>query len=139
VTTLAVFPYRPMQRGAFPNTPTPILPVRLTRGAVTVDVLGLVDSGAIISVLPFSVGNRFGVSWQSLTQQTVVGGVAGGVPAKVLSADGVVAGFPPVLLLFAWAASYDVPTLFGYANFFLEFDVCFHATRGEFTVAPRTP
>jgi len=47
--------------------------------------------------------------------------------------------FPPVLMLFAWAASDDVPTLFGYANFFLEFNVCFFATRGEFTVAPRTP
>jgi len=139
VSTPAVFPYLPMQRGAFPTTPTPLLPVRLTRGRVSINVTGLVDSGAMISVLPYGVGGQLGVNWQSLTQQTLVGGVGGGVPAKILTADGVVAGFPPVLLLFAWAASDDVPLVFGYANFFLEFDVCFYATRGEFTVAPRTP
>jgi hypothetical protein len=139
MTAPAAFPFRPMQRGAFPNTPTPLLPVRLTRSGVSVDVVGLVDSGAIISVLPFSIGSQFGIDWHSLTQSTIVGGVAAGVPAKILTAQGVVAGHPPALLLFAWAASDDVPLLFGYANFFLEFDVCFHATRGEFTVSPRTP
>ena len=106
---------------------------------MTVPVSGLVDSGAMISVLPYSMGARFGVDWNSLTQGTLVGGVATSVPAKVISADATVASFPPVVLLFAWAASDDVPLLFGYANFFLEFDVCFYATRGEFTVAPRTP
>ena len=69
----------------------------------------------------------------------MIGGVGGGVAAKVLTAAGVVGSFPPVVMIFAWAASDDVPTVFGYANFFLEFDVCFYATRGQFTVAPRTP
>ena len=139
MTVPTSFPYVPVQRGGYPSAPSPLLPVQVTLAGVTMSVTGLVDSGALISVLPMSVGARFGVPWQSLTTSTLIGGVGGGVSAKILTTTCVVSAFPPVLMLFAWAASDDVPTLFGYANFFLEFNVCFFATRGEFTVAPRTP
>lgn len=132
-------PYTTIPRGGYPAVPTPLLPADVTFNGVTLRVTGMLDTGAMMSVIPHSVGARFGASWSSLTVPTLIGGVGGGVPAKLVTASGVIGTFPPIPLVFAWAASDDVPTVFGYLNFFLEFDVCFFATRGQFTVVPRTP
>jgi hypothetical protein len=49
--------------------------------------------------------------------------------------EGVVAGLPPVRLVFAWAQSDAVPVLLGQVNFFMEFDVCFLRKSGVFDVS----
>lgn len=137
MTTAAVFPYTWRSPGHL--APSPTLPLRLTRRGVAVDLIALVDSGAMLNVLPFDVGSRFGVDWDSLTRSVSVGGVGGGVPAKLLATDATIPPFAPVRLLFAWAKSNALPTVLGYADFFLEFEVCFFAHQDTFHVRPRTP
>ena len=133
------FPYQFRGASRDPQTLAPLLPVRLTRGGVGVDVVGLVDSGSMYSVLPFDVGARFGIPWNSLPVTITLGGIAAGITAKLLSLEGLVGTLPPTPLLFAWSPTNTVPVLLGQVNFFFEFDICFFRSRAEFTVAPRTP
>lgn len=138
MTSPAAFPYV-LPPGAGPTgTPKPLLPVTIERDGIQLAVDCLVDSGASLSVLPFSVGSRFGLDWNSLTQGVGVGGVVK-TPAKFMATILTIGPLPPVMQLFAWASSDDVPLVLGYVNFFLEFDVCFYATRGIFTVEPHAP
>src|SRR5436309_665102 len=97
----------------------PIVPLRLSRGGISTDVNALVDSGTDVSVLPYSIGARFGIDWNSLTIPCSVGGSAGGIPGKMLVVDGVLDTFPAVKLVFAWVQSDGVPVLLGPTNFFM--------------------
>jgi hypothetical protein len=135
----ARFPF--VSRGTGGPVPdlAPLLPIRLSRGSVTLDVVGLVDSGAAVSVLPWSVGARFGTDWNSLTVPCSVGGSAGGIAGKLLVVDGTVSPFGAVQLAFAWVQSDAVPLLLGQTNFFMAFDVFFYRTRGYFEVQPASP
>lgn len=134
-----VFPYQYTGPIPDPQTLAPLLPLRLRRGGVTVDVTGLVDSGATYSVLPYDLGSRFGVNWHSLPHSLTVGGVLQGAPAKLLAVEELIGSLPLTPLLFAWVTTNAVPVLLGQTNFFFEFDVCFYRSRSQFTVAPRTP
>jgi len=134
-----VFPYQYTGPNPDPQTLAPLLPLRLRRGGVTMDVTGLVDSGATYSILPYDFGARFGIDWQSLPHTITVRGVLQGTPAKLLIVDGLIGSLPPTPLLFAWVTTNAIPVLLGQTNFFFEFDVCFHRSRSQFTVAPRTP
>src|SRR5262245_8653553 len=111
-------PYQFRGASRDPQTLAPLLPVRLSRGGVILDVLGLVDSGAMYSVLPFDIGARFGVPWNSLTVQIQLGGIAIGTTAKLLMLDGVVGTLPITPLVFAWSPTNTVPVLLGLVNFF---------------------
>jgi hypothetical protein len=106
---------------------------------VAVDTTALIDSGAAVSVLPYTLGARFGVDWDSLTVPCGVGGSVGSIPGKLLLVDGTLSPFPPVGLIFAWVKSDQVPVLLGQTNFFREFDVCFFRSRDTFQIQPRTP
>ena len=131
------FPY--LHRGQ-PGDPfgfAPLLPIRLTRDAVMITELALVDSGASMNTLPYSLGLRFGVDWNSLPMTVQLGGGKGAVSAKLLAVDGLVAGFPAVQLLFAWAQTDSYPLLLGQSNFFMIFDVCFHRTQSHFELTKR--
>lgn len=114
----------------------PLMPTRLERGGVSLDVVALVDSGAAVSVLPWSVGARFGLDWDALNVPCSIGGSAGGVAGKIIVVHGTVASFPAVPLAFVWAKSDAVPILLGQTNFFLNFDVFFYRSRGYFEVQP---
>lgn len=133
----AIYPY--IKRHPSHLVPSPVLPFRVERNGVKLDLTGIVDSGAMLSVLPYDVGSQFGVPWASLTSSTTIGGVAGGVPARFISFETTIASFPPITLIFAWAQSNTVPILLGHVQFFLEFEVCFFADNGTFQVRSNTP
>lgn len=133
------FPYQFRGASRDPQTLAPLLPIRLTRGGINADVVGLVDSGAMYSVLPYDVGVLFGIRWNSLTVPLTLGGIAAGTTAKLLMREGIVGTLSPVPLVFAWSLTNTVPVLLGQVNFFFEFDICFYRSRSEFTVSPRTP
>lgn len=117
---------------------TPLLPIRLDRNTVSLDVVALVDSGAAVSVLPWSVGARFGVDWDALSISCPVGGSAGGVPGKILVLHGTVAPFPTVPPVFSWVKSDSIPIILGQTNFFLNFNVFFARARGFFEIQQAT-
>lgn len=101
----------------------PLLPVRLHLGAVEEAVIGLVDSGAAVSVLPWSVGARLGADWDAAAPVVLTGNLAA-VEARVLVCEGVVGTFAPRRLAFAWSRSDEVPVLLGQVNFLLAFTFC---------------
>jgi hypothetical protein len=139
MTGATVFPYLQKSPGGGAVTLAPLLPARLAAGPVTIDVTALVDSGADLSVLPFDVGSRFGFDWNALPNQVMLGGVAAGIPGKLVPLVTTIGSFRPVVLVFAWARSNSVRLVFGQTNFFQEFDVCFYRSKLEFYVRPKTP
>lgn len=134
MSTRAQFPYVSRGTQGPVSDLAPLLPLTLRRNGVSTDVSALVDSGASISVLPWSVGALFRVDWDALQVPCGIGGSAGGVPGKIMLLEGVIGSFPPLTLVFSWIKSDTVPLIVGQTNFFLNFDVSFFRARGYFEI-----
>lgn len=119
----------------------PRLPLTLHLEGHSVDVVGLVDSGASVNVLPYSIGGALGAIWE---EQNIAGPLAGSLGQVETRALIVEAFHPqltpnyPVRLIFAWADTDSVPVIFGQTNFLEEFRVCFDALAETFEVYPNT-
>lgn len=118
----------------------PRLSIRLLLGNQYVDVTGLIDSGASVNVIPYSVGLSLGADWNSQPQLASLGGNLSVTEVRALA----VMAYHPELtgdngteLLFAWTRTDNAPVIFGQINFFLQFDVCFFRTEQIFEVTPR--
>ena len=115
----------------------PYLPLRLTNGNRSTEVMALLDTGASVNVLPYNIGLQLGVSWEDQTIPIQLSGNLHRSEAKGLVLSGTVAQFSPILLVFAWTQSRDVPVILGHMNFFAEFNVCFYRHELAFEVCPR--
>jgi hypothetical protein len=102
-----------------------------------VEVVGLVDSGATVNVLPYEAGLQLGEIWDDQKANIRLSGNLGNLPAIPLSAIAKIGDFEPVRLVFAWVKS-DVPLILGQTNFFMEFDVCFYRSKSEFEIMPKS-
>ena len=131
------FPYVQRLQPGDPLGLAPILPIRLGRDGKEVDAPALVDSGASISVLPLTLGSRFGVDWDSLPHSMPVGGSSGSQLGKVLALEGLIAGFPSVPLLFSWLNTDAYRLVLGQTNFFMLFGVCFFRSQSYFELTLR--
>ncbi|WP_165228188.1 hypothetical protein [Aquisphaera insulae] len=116
----------------------PMLPITLI-GANTIKVSGLLDTGATVNVLPYSIGEQLGAVWDQQTTPVTLSGNLAACEARALMATAQVGAFPPIRLVFAWTRSDAVPILLGQVNFFMEFDVCFFRSRSLFEIRPRAP
>lgn len=100
-------------------------------------VVGLVDSGSAVNLLPYSLGLALGATWDEAAPALPLAGSFARFQAHGLL---VAASHPqltadrPLWLAFAWTQRDDVPPIFGQMNFFLEFDVCFFRSLGQFDV-----
>jgi hypothetical protein len=103
-----------------------------------VEVLALLDTGASVNVLPYSVGVQLGASWDEQTTSVILAGNLASVEARGLLVSAKIGDFDPVRLVFAWSLSDDAPLLLGRMNFFLEFDVCFYRSQLAFEVRPNS-
>ncbi|MYD11920.1 MAG: hypothetical protein F4X02_17975 [Chloroflexi bacterium] len=114
-----------------------MLPLQISNGARSADVLGMIDSASTINVLPYSLGAALGAIWE---EQQVIGNLTGAlsrVTARglvVQANSSAIAGAQDVALLFAWASTDEVPVLFGQLNFLMEFNVCFYRSQNYFEV-----
>ena len=115
----------------------PVLPIVLKNDFRQVDVLGLVDSGGNINVLPWNVGLALGEDWGILPHEIQVSTLNGLIVGKVLFAKGFIAGLRPIPLIFAWVRTDDIPIVLGQFNFFDEIDVFFCRSRSFFNLSPR--
>jgi hypothetical protein len=115
----------------------PKLPLTLTYRNSSVDVSGLLDTGASVNVLPYSVGIQLGAIWEEQTTSVILAGNLAPVEARGLLVSAQIGSFEPVRLVFAWCLSDDIPLLLGRMNFFLEFDVCFYRADLAFEVHSR--
>ncbi len=116
----------------------PRLSISLRREDRIVELIGLVDSGATVSVLPYELGLQLGGVREDRRAVIQLAGNLGNQPAMPFSAIAQIGEFPPTELVFAWSRSPTVPLILGQTNFFLEFDVCFYRSTSEFEVNPKS-
>ncbi len=115
----------------------PYLPLLLTLGNCSVEVMALLDTGASVNVLPYGVGVQLGAVWENQTVSIPLSGNLARREARGLVITGAVAQFSPVLLAFAWTQSKHAPVILGHMNFFAEFNVCFYRHELAFEVCSR--
>ncbi|MDX2041321.1 MAG: retroviral-like aspartic protease [Acidobacteriota bacterium] len=112
----------------------PLLPVRLIADQHELEVLGLLDSGSAINVLPFSLGLALGGVWKREKAKLRLTGNLAASPAMPFVVHAQVGRLPAVELVFAWTQNDSVQPIFGQINFFDEFDVCLHRSRKEIEI-----
>jgi hypothetical protein len=116
----------------------PRLPLVLRSDSQSVEVVGLVDSGSTVNVLPYEVGIRLGATWDDRKATLRLAGTLGNLNAIPLFVTAQVGEFARVRLAFAWVQSNNVPLILGQTNFFMEFEVCFYRSKLEFEVKPKS-
>ncbi|MBW4693060.1 MAG: retropepsin-like domain-containing protein [Lyngbya sp. HA4199-MV5] len=116
----------------------PYLTFALVHQQVSVTSSALLDTGASVNVLPYSVGVELGYEWDWQTTALSLTGNLAQYEARVVLAQAVVGQFEPVQLVFAWTQATNVPLILGQVNFFMEFDVCFYRSQLEFAVSPKS-
>lgn len=115
----------------------PCLPLTLSYRGYSQEVLGLLDTGASVNVLPYQIGLELGAVWEEQTLTLRLGGNLAAIEAKGIIISATVAQFSSVNLAFAWAKTNNVPVLLGQMNFFREFNVCFYGSQLCFDIFPK--
>ena len=115
----------------------PRIPLTLRYNNQQLDVLGLVDSGSTVSVLPHDIGLQLGARWDDQKANLRLAGNLGKAPAMPLSITATIGDFAPVQFVFAWVKVANAPLILGQTNFFMEFDVHFYRSRLEFEIEPK--
>jgi hypothetical protein len=113
----------------------PRVPITLSLGAISLDALGLVDSGATVNVLPYELGVQLGASWDQQTIRLSLSGNLARAEARAIRLKAKVSSFETVDLLFAWTQLPNAPLILGQMNFFLEFNVCFFRADSAFELS----
>ena len=134
MSAIEQFPFCDRNPGSGGFDLMPDLPIVLRHHTKSLSAVALVDSGASISVLPYSLGVQLGLNWNSSTAVIALAGTLSNVEARGIVIEATVGQLPPVRLALAWANSDDVPFLLGQFNFFQSFDVFFSRARGIFEV-----
>ncbi len=91
----------------------PCVPITLSYRDCVLEVVGLLDTGASLNVLPYHVGLALGAVWQEQTLSIALAGNLAPVEARGLVVVGQISDFPPVRLAFAWAKSNVPPIILG--------------------------
>src|SRR5664279_4640117 len=131
------FPYLAVKNASSETALRPLLPVMLSYQGVSVRTNGLLDTGADVNVLPYSVGIALGGVWEQARMGLQISGNLAPYETRGILVTCKVGQFSPVQLAFAWTRAENVPLIFGQVNFFSEFDTCFFRTRNIFEVRPR--
>jgi hypothetical protein len=131
------FPYKIIDSSLGMVDRMPYLPLTLGSNGHSLNVEGLLDTGASVNVLPYEIGMKLGLIWENETLSVVLAGNLARFEARAVVVDAQVSSFPTVNLAFAWTQATNVPLILGQANFFFEFDVCFFRARSEFEIRPK--
>lgn len=115
----------------------PFLPLKLTHQGRSIDTVGLLDTGAMINVLPWQLGLDLGAAWEEQANSLQLTGNLARYEARVLLVEAEIGQFQLVRLAFAWTQAENVPLLLGQVNFFMEFDACFYRSQLAFDVSPK--
>jgi hypothetical protein len=100
-------------------------------------VVGLVDSGSTINVLPFSLGRKLGFLWDDQNATIRLAGNLVKSFAIPVLAQAKLADYPEAALAFAWVPHDETALILGQTNFFLLFEICFFRQDLEFEIQPR--
>src|SRR5262249_59175192 len=89
----------------------PLMPISLQHQTSSVSVIGLLDTGASVNILPHDLGLQLGFDWDQQTRAIPLGGILASVPAWVVQVEATVGTFSPVRLFFAWTQSNQTPLI----------------------------
>jgi len=131
------FPYKIIDSSLDMVDRMPYLPLTLSLNGQSVNVEGLLDTGASVNVLPYGLGQQLGLIWENETLSVVLAGNLARFEARAVVVEAQVSSFPTVDLAFAWTQAPNVPLILGQANFFFEFEVCFFRARSEFEICTK--
>lgn len=131
------FPYKIIDSSLGMVDRMPYLPLALGFNDQSLNVEGLLDTGASVNVLPYELGSQLGLIWENETLSVLLAGNLARFGARAVVVAAQISSFPTVDLAFAWTQASNVPLILGQANFFFEFDVCFFRARSEFEVRPK--
>ncbi len=131
------FPFISSQSHEGQGSLMPYMPLLLQYKDREVNTYGMLDTGAMVNVLPFSVGLSLGMDWEAQKVAIELGGNLTAYEARGILVDVVVNEYPSVKLAFAWTLADNVPLLLGQTNFFMEFDVLFSRSSVFFDVSPK--
>jgi len=131
------FPYKIIDISLGMVDRMPYLPLTLGSNGHSLNVEGLLDTGASVNVLPYEIGMQLGLIWENETLSVLLAGNLARFEARAVVVNAQVSSFPAVNLAFAWTQAPDIPLILGQANFFFEFDVCFFRALSEFEVCPK--
>ena len=129
-------PYQPAETQKTDN-PLPLLLLTLNFQRQSVKTIALLDSGASVNVLPYSIGLQLGAVWEQQTMILKLGGNLAAAEARGLLLSATITSLEPVRLVFAWAKSDNLPVILGQMNFFQTFDICFFGTEMIFEIQPK--
>ncbi len=132
------FPYTPA--GTTEARLMPRLPLTLNYEQRSIEIVGLLDTGAAVNVLPYSAGAALGAEWDQQATVISLTGTVGSVEARALVVWAALSHLRfqhPVRLVFAWTRSDETPILLGQTTFFMEFDVCFFRSQAAFEIRPK--
>ena len=131
------YPFQPKRDEFGVLADVPYLPLTLTYQNRSVEVMGLLDTGASANVLPYNIGVQLGAIWEEQRFSVTLAGNLASAETKGLLVLAKVGDFDPVQLVFAWTRVNNIPILLGRTNFFTEFDVCFYGSQLAFELCPR--
>ena len=97
----------------------PRIPLILHHNNKGVEVVGLVDSGATVNVLPYQIGTQLGLVWDDTKAIIRLAGNIGNQPAMPVFFMAEIGELAPVRLVFAWAKSDSVSLDSGTDKFLL--------------------
>ncbi len=137
MTDTLSFNYSKIQNAHGETLLRPQLPIRLSYRSQAVDVIGLVDSGADVNVLPYRLGVALGAIWDEQATALTLSGNLAQYEARGLLVMASVGHFAPVRLAFAWTRAENPPLILGQVNFFAEFDICFSRSKLTFEITPK--
>ena len=95
------FPYFPRTQSDLPTDLLPYLPLSLFRDGNSIEVLGLVDSGATVNVLPYRIGIELGTVWEDQPTLFQLNGKLANYESRGLILKMEISDFAPVRLAFA--------------------------------------
>ncbi|HEY9706243.1 MAG TPA: hypothetical protein V6C58_27650, partial [Allocoleopsis sp.] len=131
------FPYIKKINNLAQENYVPYVPITLNYGNISLESMGLLDTGATINVLPYNLGLELGAIWENQTVSIPLAGNLEPIEARGLIVSGIIDNFPPVRLAFAWAKSNNLPLILGQLNFFTEFNVCFYGSELAFEISQK--
>jgi len=135
----ALFPYLQVRNAVGETAWRPILPFTLTHKQHSIQVVGLIDTGADVNVLPYRVGLELGAVWEEQGRKTELSGNLAQYEARGIILSAHIEPFDTdIRLAFAWTRAEHVPLLLGQINFLKVFKVCFLGFQQEFELHLRS-
>jgi len=131
------FPFERRQSQRFGAIFKPIIPVRISGPIRAVNVFMLVDSGADLSILPYSVGETLGLQFDIGTRSEVQGIGEGAVPYVLGEVELQLSGIA-LRVRIGWALIEEVPFLLGRLDVFRELAIEFREFENKIVIRHRS-